>query len=101
MGRAEPVSAAAVSDLTWDYEILWTRQKEAGVEFRVLGSLQVIGPDALPIDLPSASQRRLISLLLVRGAVVSADSLAEHLGLSPGALRTTVSRLRRILGFGT
>jgi class 3 adenylate cyclase len=27
--------------------------------------------------------------------------LAEHLGVSPGALRTTVSRLRRLLGFAT
>ena len=33
------------------------------------------------------------------GAVVSADSLAEQLELSPGALRTSVSRLRRVVGF--
>ncbi len=71
------------------------------MEFKVLGSLQVVGQDGVPIDLSSASQRRLVCLLLVRGAVVSADSLAEHLGISPGALRTTVSRLRRLLGFGT
>lgn len=56
------------------------------MEFRVLGSLQVIGPDAIPIDLTSASQRRLICLLLVQASVVSADSLAEHLEVSPGAL---------------
>ncbi len=68
------------------------------MEFRVLGSLQVIGPDAVPIDLTSTSQRRLVCLLLVRASVVSADSLADHLGVSPGALRTTVSRLRRLLG---
>ena len=30
---------------------------------------------------------------------MSADSLAEHLELSPGALRTSVSRLRRVVGF--
>ncbi len=71
------------------------------MEFRVLGPLQVIGPNNVPIELSSASQRRLVCLLLVRGAVVSADSLAEHLGVSPGALRTTVSRLRRLLGAGT
>jgi class 3 adenylate cyclase/tetratricopeptide (TPR) repeat protein len=71
------------------------------VEFRVLGSLQVIGPDAIPIDLTSVSQRRLVCLLLVRASVVSADSLAEHLEVSPGALRTTVSRLRRLLGPAT
>ena len=33
--------------------------------------------------------------------MVSADSLAEHLEVSPGALRTTISRLRRILGSDT
>ena len=71
------------------------------MEFRVLGSLQVIGPNAIPIDLTSTSQRRLVCLLLVRASVVSADSLAEHLEVSPGALRTTVSRLRRLLGSGT
>ena len=71
------------------------------MEFKVLGPLQVVGPDAASIDLPGATQRRLVCLLLVRGAVVSADSLAEQLDLSPGALRTTVSRLRRILGAST
>ena len=71
------------------------------MEFRVLGSLQVIGPDSIPIDLTSTSQRRLVCLLLVRASVVSADALAEHLQLSPGALRTTVSRLRRLLGSDT
>jgi class 3 adenylate cyclase len=71
------------------------------VEFRVLGSLQVIGPNAVPIDLPSTSQRRLVCLLLVRASVVSADSLSEHLEVSPGAVRTTVSRLRRLLGSDT
>ena len=71
------------------------------MEFRVLGSLQVIRPDATPIELASTSQRRLVCLLLARGGVVSADSLAEQLEVSPGALRTTVSRLRRLLGPGT
>jgi len=33
------------------------------------------------------------------GTDVSADSLAAFLDLSPGALRTAVSRLRRIVGF--
>ena len=48
----------------------------------------------------SVAQRRLMSILVCRaGTVVSADSLAEHLELSPGALRTSVSRLRRIVGF--
>jgi class 3 adenylate cyclase len=71
------------------------------VEFRVLGALQVIGPNSIPIDLTSTSQRRLACLLLVRASVVSADALAEHLEVSPGALRTTISRLRRLLGSDT
>jgi biotin operon repressor len=71
------------------------------VEFRVLGPLQALGRNAAPIDLPSVSQRRLVCFLLIRGAMVSADTLADRLEVSPGALRTTVSRLRRLLGFAT
>jgi DNA-binding SARP family transcriptional activator/tetratricopeptide (TPR) repeat protein len=69
------------------------------MEFRVLGPLQVIGKDNSLIDVPSAAQRRLVCLLLARaGSVVSADSLSDYLGLSSGALRTAISRLRRVLG---
>lgn len=72
------------------------------MEFRVLGPLQVIGRHGVPVDLPSASQRRLACLFLVRaGSVLSADYLGDALELSPGALRTTISRLRRVLGFAT
>jgi DNA-binding SARP family transcriptional activator len=69
------------------------------MEFQVLGPLRVIGTDGAPRKVASAAQRRLISLLVLRaGTVVSADLLAEHLGLSAGALRTSVCRLRRIVG---
>jgi class 3 adenylate cyclase/tetratricopeptide (TPR) repeat protein/biotin operon repressor len=94
------VSQLRVSAVTWGLAVSWS-QERGGVDFRVLGSLQVIGRNAVPVDLPSVSQRRLVCLLLVRASVVSADSLADHLEISPGALRTTVSRLRRTLGFAT
>jgi DNA-binding SARP family transcriptional activator len=69
------------------------------MEFQVLGPLRVIGTDGAPRKVASAAQRRLLSLLVLRaGTVVSADLLSEHLGLSPGALRTSVCRLRRIVG---
>jgi DNA-binding SARP family transcriptional activator len=87
--------------LTWEYAVSLNQAEEAGVEFRVLGALEVIGPNAAPIDLPSVSQRRLVCFLLIRGTMVSADNLAHHLEVSPGALRTTVSRLRRLLGPAT
>lgn len=70
------------------------------MEFQVLGPLRLLGPDRGPVPLASAAQRRLMSLLVARaGTVVTADALGAHLGLSPGALRTAVSRLRRVVGF--
>ena len=66
---------------------------------RVLGPIQVVTTSGLALDLPSASQRRLLARLAVdapRGLRV--DLLCDVLAVSPGALRTIVSRLRR--GFG-
>jgi predicted ATPase/DNA-binding SARP family transcriptional activator len=74
------------------------------VEFRVLGSLEVVaGGESLRLGTPR--QRTLLGLLLVRaGEVVSCDRLVEELwdGDPPGtALHTLqgyVHRLRRVLG---
>jgi predicted ATPase/DNA-binding SARP family transcriptional activator len=78
-------------------------QVKRGVRYRVLGSLEVTGPDG-PVVLRSASQRLLLSLLhAADGAFVSPDRLAEDLwgetqpGDPAGALQTHVSRLRRVL----
>ena len=72
------------------------------MEFKVLGPLQAIDADGSRIDLPRAALRRLTCYFLAGGgAVVSADSLTEVLELTPGALRVTVSRLRRALGFAS
>jgi predicted ATPase/DNA-binding SARP family transcriptional activator len=65
---------------------------------RVLGPIQIVDRDGVFRDLPSASQRRLVALLAINGRrTLRAEHLADVLGISPGALRTTVSRLRRVL----
>src|SRR5262249_41216457 len=50
-------------------------------------------------ELPSVSQRRLLAVLAVHNrASVRAEWLADTLEVTPGALRTQVSRLRKVLG---
>ncbi len=72
------------------------------MQFEVLGPLRVVGTDREPVAIPSAVQRRLLSLLILRaGTPVSADHLAECMDISGGALRVAVSRLRRLVGFAT
>lgn len=66
-------------------------------ELRVglLGSLTIDTGDGRPVGLPSATQRRLLSVLALEADhVVSAPRLCELLKISNGSLRTTVSRLR-------
>jgi predicted ATPase/DNA-binding SARP family transcriptional activator len=74
------------------------------VEFRVLGSLEVVA-GGQPLDLGTPRQRTLLALLLVQaGGVVSSDRLVEDLwdGDPPATARHTlqgyVHRLRRVLG---
>ena len=71
-----------------------------GVDFvRVLGPVQVVLSSGRIVELPSASQRRLLAVLALHArSSVRAEWLADTLGVSPGALRTTVSRLRKVLG---
>lgn len=70
----------------------------ATVEIRLLGPLSVTGLDE-PTSLGPV-QRRLLALLAVRaGSVVTTDQITDVLGLgSTGAVRTSVSRLRRVVG---
>jgi DNA-binding SARP family transcriptional activator len=71
---------------------------ERGVVVRVLGPVQLVA-DGGVVDLPSASQRRLMAALAVHSPhPVRLDWLCWALGVSKGALRTTVARLRRIVG---
>jgi predicted ATPase/class 3 adenylate cyclase len=76
--------------------------EEAGlVEFRILGPLEVIGPDG-PLELRGAKRRSLVALLLVHaGQWLSTDRIVEALwgdDVAAGATRTVqtyVSQLRQ------
>ena len=69
------------------------------IDIRLLGPLEVSGPDARQIEIPSKPQRRLVSALALHvGSVVRGATLEDRLDLSAGALRTSISRLRRLLG---
>jgi DNA-binding SARP family transcriptional activator len=66
---------------------------------RLLGPVEVVLASGRTVELPSASQRRLLAVLALHSrSSVRAEWLADILGVSPGALRTTVSRLRKVLG---
>jgi DNA-binding SARP family transcriptional activator len=66
---------------------------------RVLGPVQFVAADGEVVDLPSATQRRLLAILaLAAGTTLRPEHLADVLDTSPGALRTAVSRLRARVG---
>ena len=66
---------------------------------RILGEVSVVVAGGGELQLPSASQRRLVAVLaLDPGRTIRRDRLCDLLGVTPGALRTTVSRLRARLG---
>lgn len=66
---------------------------------RVLGPIQIVRADGSVAPLGSATQRRLLALLaLASPRMIRTERLGEVLGLSPSALRTSVSRLRRAVG---
>ena len=86
-----------------DSQRLQDGSASAGIEFRVLGSLEARGAGG-PAKLGGAKQRALLAMLLVHAnSVVSVDRLADVLwGDAPpldaaGALQTYVSRLRAAL----
>jgi predicted ATPase/DNA-binding SARP family transcriptional activator len=61
--------------------------------------VQVVASDGKVYEPPSAAQRRLLAVLAVHAPrALRAEFLSQLLDVSPGGLRTTVSRLRRILG---
>jgi predicted ATPase/DNA-binding SARP family transcriptional activator len=69
------------------------------VSCNVLGSIRVFDAGGDELTLASRSQRRLLAMLCLRSnTVVRSVVLQEHLGLSEGALRTSISRLRRVVG---
>ena len=65
----------------------------------LLGTVRAFSGDGSAIELPSASQRRLLGILALHTPRrLRAEWLSEELGISAGALRTTVSRLRASIG---
>ncbi|SHF58120.1 AfsR/SARP family transcriptional regulator [Geodermatophilus nigrescens] len=74
------------------------------MRYRVLGPLEVTGPDGRPVDVGGAKPRALLALLLAEaGRVVAVDRIVEALwGEQPpptvtGTLQAYVSHLRRVL----
>ena len=66
---------------------------------RLLGPVRCLRPDGHVADLPSASQRRLLALLALHAPrAVRSGFLCQVLDITPGALRTSIARLRRNLG---
>jgi predicted ATPase/DNA-binding SARP family transcriptional activator len=71
----------------------------APVSVTLLGPVGVRAADGTVVEVPSPTQRRLLALLaLQRGRVVRRERLADVLGLTDGALRKVVSRLRPLVG---
>jgi predicted ATPase/DNA-binding SARP family transcriptional activator len=69
------------------------------LQVELLGPLAVSRRSAGPISMGSRPQRRLLAVLALHvGDEVRSESLEDWLVLSPGALRTSVSRLRRVIG---
>lgn len=65
----------------------------------LLGNVCAVTRDGTRVELPSASQRRLLSILALHAPRrLRGEWLADVLDVSPGALRTSVSRLRAIVG---
>lgn len=69
------------------------------MDLRVLGPLRVLGDGGRPVRIASHEQRRLLSRLAVdAGSIVRTAVLEDDLGLTPNALRTSISRLRLVIG---
>lgn len=69
---------------------------------RVLGPVQIVTTSGRLVELGSASQRRLVALLAAEAPQsFRVDLICDMLEISPSALRTTVSRVRKALGEGT
>jgi DNA-binding SARP family transcriptional activator/DNA polymerase III delta prime subunit len=81
-GRVRPVSSAAY--------------------VRLLGAVRFVSGEGETVEIRSTTQRRLLAVLaLASGATLRPEYLTDLLDVSPGALRTTVSRLRARIGDDT
>ena len=85
----------------WDNACVSSREA-APASVRVLGAVSGETPEGSIIEVPSASQRRLLGILAVHAPrQLRSEWLADVLGVTTGALRTTVSRLRTTIGPAT
>jgi DNA-binding SARP family transcriptional activator/tetratricopeptide (TPR) repeat protein len=65
----------------------------------MLGDVRAVAPDGGVVEVPSASQRRLLGVLALHAPQrLRTEWLADVLDISPGAVRRSVSRLRTVLG---
>ncbi len=65
----------------------------------VLGNVRAVAQDGGIVEVPSASQRRLLGLLAIHAPQpLRTERLADALNITPGALRRSVARLRSVLG---
>ncbi len=66
---------------------------------RLLGAVDATTEEGVVVSLPSQTQRRLVAVLALHAPdTVRAEYLCANLDIGPGALRNTVSRLRRTFG---
>ena len=86
--RARPVVAWRADTLRPECGVV---EREGGIEsVQLLGAVRGVGPGGAPVDLPSASQRRVLAILaLYAPNPVRAEWLADLLDIAPGALRET------------
>ena len=69
----------------------------AGV--RILGGVYAVATDGSLIDLPSTSRRRLLAIVAMHSRRrLRAEWRADVMDISPGALRTSVARVRATVG---
>ena len=105
--RPERIHQLVAEGLPSEFPPLRTRESEragGGLEFRVLGPLEVRS-DGAPVQLGGPKQRALLALLLVdAGRAVSTDRLIDALWgehpprTAPTSLQNFVSQLRKLLG---
>ncbi len=69
------------------------------MKVHLLGPIRVVSQQGELVAPISVAQRQLVALLAIHvGEVVPIDTICASLHLTPGAARTTISRLRRLLG---
>src|SRR5205085_8352400 len=81
-----------------------TGRHQGGMQFRILGPLEVVGPEERPVPLRGRTQRAVLALLLLHANdVVAAERFVDELWsetppeTAPRVLRNAISQLRKVL----